>query len=129
MTTGKFVFEWTNPVQGSDKAEVDASNISRHDTELFIPNLISRGRKLVVKGLGPEDRYYHDEPRQTLYITAADTSAGAVHKITVTLDPPLQPAFRVNSFWGDFGARLFILCACLVGLTSYLVRFGFKMAL
>jgi hypothetical protein len=120
MTTGKFVFEWVDPAQGNDQqAGSDVTNVSRRDTEVFVPDLISRGRKLVVKGLG-QDQYYHDKSRQTLYITP---TVSGTHKITVTLDPPLQPRFRVNSFWGDFGARLVFLCACLVGLISYLLHY------
>jgi hypothetical protein len=127
MTTGKFVFEWTNAAQPSgDRSHerTDKANCLRLDTEIFVPNLISRDRKLLVKGLGPEDRYHHDESRQTLYITA---SAPKRHKIVVTLDPPLRPAFRVNSFWGDFGPRLFVLSACLVGLVAYLLHSGSKL--
>jgi hypothetical protein len=116
MTTGKFVFEWVGPAQGNDQqAEVD---VPRRDTEVFVPDLISRGRRLVVQGLG-HDQYYHDKSRQTLYMMP---TVGGMHKITVTLDPPLQAAFRVNSFWDDFGARLVLLCACLVGLISYLMH-------
>jgi hypothetical protein len=124
VTTGHFVYEWADPdalvadVEGPHSAE----QLKRHpvltsrETEVFVPSLLTHGRKLLVTGLSPEDHYVHDEARQTLFIV---TRKSTKHAISVTLDPPLQPFFEVNSFWNDFGPRIFAFLVVLLGVIAH----------
>jgi hypothetical protein len=112
MNTGRFVFEWSNVSEdhkavAQDKASVNSPPLSGHpsiqarETEIFIPATIMEGRKLIITGLGPEDKYVHDPQRQTLFVVTADVRPCQIHKLEVTLDPPLKPVFVVNDIWGD----------------------------
>lgn len=71
----------------------------------------------MVSGLSADDKYTYDETRQTLFIVPRDGSSGRMHKITVSVDPPLRPQFSVNTFWGDFGE------AILSGLVIFVILF------
>ena len=48
---------------------------------------------LDVRGLAPEDKWMHDEARQTLTIVPAKNAPGAVHRITVGVSPAPKEAF------------------------------------
>ncbi|KAJ7337646.1 glycoside hydrolase superfamily [Mycena albidolilacea] len=135
MTTGAFVFEWGVPTQEQKGAAPSASDVgkptvsspplaghpalSATETEIYVPSLLTKGRKLIVRGLGPEDRYVYDERRQTLFVIPRDNAPGTRHRIEVSLNPPLVPAFEINNFWSDFGARVVALLVVLVGIVVY----------
>ncbi|KAF8885813.1 glycoside hydrolase family 5 protein [Infundibulicybe gibba] len=119
MNTGSFVFEWANPEPGKATAHPPLSGhppLTARETEIFVPSLITHGRKVMVDGLGPLDQYHYDKSRQTLFIVAHDTAPGATHKIGVFLNPPLDPAFGLNDFWGDFGPRVISFFVLVIGV-------------
>ncbi|SJL04818.1 uncharacterized protein ARMOST_08189 [Armillaria ostoyae] len=122
MNTGSFAFEWANadssaPVTkeeetGKADAGVSSPPISGHpvvgnwETEIFVPSMITDGRKVVVDGLEPGDSYLHDEQRQTLFIVTGNRSAGKKHKVEVSLNPPLRESFEINDLWSDFSVLI-----------------------
>jgi hypothetical protein len=129
MTTGEFIYLWANPglPEASPSGDQDAATVSRppvnghpkmmaRETEVFVPSLITHGRKVVVQGLAGNDSYVYDEARQTLFVVTADVSPGGKHEIRVSVEPPLKEAFEVNSFRGDFGQRIFALIVILVAI-------------
>ena len=130
MTTGSFVYEWANPDAGAaDVPSVSASisepprnghpKITALETEIFLPSLITHGRKVVVHGLDANDSHVYDQSRQTLFIVARDSKPGKTHTIEVSLSPPLTPTFEVNDFWSDFGPRVLALLGVLFGVSAY----------
>jgi hypothetical protein len=135
MTTGAFLFEWGVPAQEQKGAVPSASDmgkptvsspplaghpaLSATETEIYVPSFLTKGRKVIVRGLGPEDRYVYDERRQTLFVVPRDNAPGTRHRIEVSLNPPLVPAFEINDFWSDFGARVVALLVVLVGIVVY----------
>jgi Glycoside hydrolase family 5 C-terminal domain len=128
LTTGTFTYEWANTkADSSDSvgpatsaAKIAGAPRSGHpqltalETEIFVPSLITQGRKVVVQGLNSDDKFYHDESRQTLFIVARDVNPDKIHKITVSVSPPLTPAFELNGFWSEFGGRVALLVLALV---------------
>ena len=86
---------------------------------MFLPAMLTRGRKVVVRGLKDGDTWKYDEARQTLYILPKDNSPGSEHLVDVTVEPPLA-LFVPNDFWSDFG---FYLKAALAGLLALLLIF------
>ncbi|KAF7968161.1 hypothetical protein HWV62_31746 [Athelia sp. TMB] len=135
MTTGQFTYEWANPA--SSDAVIDGaptiagaprtgrSAIASKETEIFLPSLLTRDRKVLVEGLGPNDKFAHDESRQTLFVLSHDTQPGLSHKITVSLQPPLNPLFEVNSFWEDWGPQLFSGFMLVVGIIAFYILMKF----
>lgn len=131
MTTGEFTYEWVNPDQSGSPTNGNASvsgppltghpPLSARETEIFMPSALTCDRKIVVKGLGSEDSYLHDETRQSLFVLTQNTKPGTRHKITVSLQPPLRPAFEVNSFVGDYGPRIFAGLVVLFGVIAFKV--------
>ncbi|KAF9457906.1 glycoside hydrolase [Collybia nuda] len=131
MTTGAFIYEWgnTSSSPSSTGSQEEASvfqpprsghpRITALETEIFVPSMIAHGRKVIVEGLGPEDTHRYDERRQTLFIVARDTSPEKVHKIAVSVYPPLTPHFELNSFWSDYGPRIVALLVALVGVLVF----------
>ncbi|KAG6908993.1 hypothetical protein DXG01_002482 [Tephrocybe rancida] len=113
MNTGAFVFEWDNAAKGS--------SIRALETEIFLPSMLTSGRKVVVEGLGAEDTYVHDAQRQTLFIVAKDTSPGRTHRVTVSVYPPLVPMFKINDFRSDFGPRIAALLGLIIGIIVFLL--------
>jgi hypothetical protein len=122
MNTGMFTFEWRSP-ESKDNIVLTA-----RETEIFVPSLITHGRKLVVSGLGAGDKYTYDEARQTLFIVTQDASSasGRMHKIVVSVNPPLRPHFEVNTFWGDFGETILSGLVVFVGLFA-IIKYHFYM--
>ncbi|VDB96739.1 unnamed protein product [Peniophora sp. CBMAI 1063] len=112
MATGAFSYSWAVPTAEKDKFPGSSSvhdpprsghiPLTAHETEIFLPAMLTRGRKVAVRGLHSDDAWVHDEMRQTLYVLPKDKSPGSVHQIEVTLDPPLE-LFVPNDFWSDFG--------------------------
>ncbi|KAF7343271.1 Glycoside hydrolase family 5 protein [Mycena venus] len=129
MTSGAFVFEWAVPKE--NKAVTTASSkvsspplvghptLSAHETEIYVPSLLLKGRKVVVHGLGPEDRYVYDERRQTLFVVPRNNAPGTKHRIQVELNVPLTPMFELNDLWSDFGHRIISLLVVLFGIIVY----------
>ncbi|KAJ7059224.1 glycoside hydrolase [Mycena amicta] len=129
MTTGTFEFEWVLPSTSTDKGSsssaVSSLPISGHpqltsfETEVFIPSDLTRGRKVLVSGLGKEDRCQHDEARQTLFIVPADNAPGRRYKIHVEVSPQLDPMFELNDFGSDWGGMIMSFVVVLVGILVY----------
>ncbi|KAJ7700479.1 glycoside hydrolase [Mycena rosella] len=127
MTTGAFEFEWAVPEDSADKtaSATIAPPLAGHapltafETELFVPASLTENRRLLVRGLGPEDTYRYDARRQTLFVRPRDNAPGARHRIRVAVDPPVEGAFEVNDAWGDFGARIVALLVVIVGMVVY----------
>ena len=91
-------------------------------TEIFVPAQLTQGRTLVVRGLASDDKWAHDEARQTLTIVAHNNAPGTVHRVKVGVRPLPKPAFVLNDFWSDFGDQVlfggFVLLSVLVFLLS-----------
>jgi hypothetical protein len=133
MTTGEFNYTWANPSSSSnekqDAGRATVSNppraghlpLASRETEIFIPSMLTLGRNVIVRGLGPDDSYLHDESRQTLFVVTSDPTPNKSHKITVTVDPLPQPMFEVNDFWGDYGGNVVALAAIFLGIIAYMV--------
>jgi Glycoside hydrolase family 5 C-terminal domain len=132
MTTGTFVYEWAIPepnpsssCDGTPDSSVSHPPVTGHplltsqQTEIFVPAMITHGRKLVVRGLQTDDDYVYDIDRQTLFIITGNSQPGMNHKVIVRLDPPLKPAFRVNDFWSDFGLRILAFWVVLLAMAVY----------
>ncbi|KAG5635943.1 hypothetical protein H0H81_009592 [Sphagnurus paluster] len=137
MTTGTFSFEWGNATPEGSGAALDATvagvprtghpKVTTRETEIFVPSLLTVGRKLIVKGLEPGDTYIHDERRQTLFILTRDADPRTVHNITVSVHPPFRRLpFELNDFWSDFGPRIISLGVVVVGVIMFilLMRYG-----
>jgi hypothetical protein len=132
MTTGEFEYEWSNPTgSGSDReavsqdsASVELPPIAAHtelssrETEIFVPSMITEGRKLIVRGLDAADAWVYDKSRQTLFVLTDSATPGRRHHIEVSLNPPLDAMFEVNDFWSDFGGHAisvaFVIFAFLI---------------
>ena len=115
MNTGEFTFEWT---LGEESAS--------RETEIYIPSLIYHGRKLVVEGLAPDDKYAYDESRQTLFVVQSDSSPSKTRKINVSVRPPLRGYFHVNTFLGDFGELILSGLVVFIGIFLF-IKFRFYM--
>ncbi|KAJ7866599.1 glycoside hydrolase family 5 protein [Mycena olivaceomarginata] len=61
--------------------------LSATETEIYVPSLLTKGRKVIVRGLGPDDRYVYDERRQTLFVVPRENAPGTRHRIEVSLNP------------------------------------------
>jgi len=120
MNTGMFTFEWRSPEAG------DNIVLTARETEIFVPLIMTHGRKLAVLGLDAGDKYTYDKARQTLFIVTQDASSGRMHKITVSVDPPLRPHFEVNTFWGDFGEAILSGLVVFMGLFAF-IKYHFYM--
>ncbi|KAF8152913.1 glycoside hydrolase family 5 protein [Crassisporium funariophilum] len=129
MTTGTFTYEWTNPTDNASPAsgEISVFNPPRklqhalrsRETEIFLPSMLTRARKVVVVGLEKGDNYKYDESRQTLFVVTGNTNSGHNHKVVVSVYPPPSPAFLANDFWGDFGGRITSGAVVLFGIFLY----------
>ncbi|KAI0649639.1 glycoside hydrolase [Trametes meyenii] len=135
MNTGEFTYEWAVPEDASAAAADErrvarasvrdpprAGHIPLHSnkTEIFVPTQLAHGRKLVVRGLKPEDKHAYDEAHQTLTIVTHDNAPGTVHRIVVGVDPLPKPAFEVNDFWGDYGFQVLALAAGVIAFVVVL---------
>ncbi|KAG6810021.1 hypothetical protein H0H92_013656, partial [Tricholoma furcatifolium] len=111
MNRGEFEFEWANPDEAPESGVGGSEALKALETEIYVPSMITQGRKLVVEGLDADagDKYVHDERRQTLFVVARDRTPKRVHRIKVSVYPPLKPSFVINDLWGDFGTRIVLL--------------------
>jgi len=121
MNAGVFTFQWktADTARGGSEGETQVIRTVR-ETEIFVPSLLTHGRKLKVEGLEPGDSYVHDESRQTLFIVHGLSASGAVRKITVSVWPPIRPTFQVNTFWGDFGELIFSGLLVFIGMFVFI---------
>jgi hypothetical protein len=70
-------------------------DLTSRESEIFVPSLITRGRRLVVEGV-PEGMWKYDEARQTLFVLNPPEMKVDVMKMVVKLDPPLSPRWAVK---------------------------------
>ncbi|KAI0033601.1 glycoside hydrolase [Vararia minispora EC-137] len=131
MTTGRFKFSWAVPSSASNAIpsggpRVDTPPRDSHvpllarETEIFLPAQLTKGRKVIVRGLAPGDTWNHDEARQTLFILPKERIAGRVHSIDVSVEPPLD-LFTPNDLLSDFGICLWALGGILVAMLLYFI--------
>ena len=116
MNIGRFIFEW----KVSDTTSKDTTKAKARETEIFVPSLLTHGRKLKVEGLEPGDSYIHDEARQTLFIVHGASGTEEVRKVAVSVWPPLRPTFSVNTFWGDFGELIMSGLVVFIGVFIFI---------
>ena len=131
MNTGAFEYHWMDPLTSSTSGssltvyppvELEAKSLEhKRDTEIYLPDMLTRGRQVLIHGLEQDDTYKYDREQQTLIIRAAVREAGKIHKVVVTLEPPLSGVFEVNSFWGDFGLWISSFLFVLFGTISYYI--------
>ena len=133
MNTGTFSFTWANrgavkDVVDSDRpARLDVSNpprtlqtpLTSRESEIFVPSRLTHERQLVVQGLSENDRWRYDERRQTLFIVTDNDTPGLIHRVEVSVDPPLRPTFFVNDFWSDFGDRVMAIIVAATAIIAF----------
>lgn len=132
MNTGAFTYTWVhstpNPasqtrLKGQESVfqppRTGHAALTSLETEIFLPSQLTHGRRVIVKGLAPGDKYRYDESRQTLFIVCQDTSFDKFHSIIVSLDPPLAPAFAVNDFRSDFGGMIMSILVAILAILAY----------
>ena len=101
------------------------------ETEIFVPEQLARGRRLIVEGLREGDTYTYDVGRQTLFVlpgaqtqiptggeTETNVQADVLHKVTVRFDPPVNGDLP-NDLWSDFGAPVAAVLVVLLALVAY----------
>jgi Glycoside hydrolase family 5 C-terminal domain len=134
MNTGEFIYEWAEPSSDGQQPPVAQAEatvaqppltghpaITSRETEIFVPSLLTARRKLIVHGLGPDDKHLYDISRQTLFIVTGDpgdSGAGKTHRIKVSLDPPLEPMFEVHGFWDDHWPRIIAILVVIFGICA-----------
>lgn len=158
MTTGTFSYSWavvpqSPPLSTSEATSTSTSvrqpivnnsrSLSVHtppltghppllarETEIFVPEQLARGRRLIVEGLGEDDTYTYDVGRQTLFVLPGaqaqmqlgceqgNVQAHVVHNLTVRFDPPLRGEIP-NDLWTDFAAPVIAVLVVLLALIAY----------
>ncbi|OCB87310.1 glycoside hydrolase family 5 protein [Sanghuangporus baumii] len=131
MNTGRFEFKWAIPTSSPSQAssawasispplDITDHKLTSNKTLIFLPSmLVQRGRKILVKGLSQDDGYEYDETHQTLTIRTEDNTPGKVHRVEVSLDPPLDSMFVVNTFWSDFKGWIVAFVVALYAILFY----------
>ena len=132
MNTGKVLFEWATPKTRTDAktklsalrdVQAVAHELKSKETMIFLPSMLTQGRKVLVKGLGRDDEYSYNESQQTLSIRTVDNGPGSHHKIEITLNPPLQELFIVNDFSSDFRLWILSVGVLILGIGYYFLAF------
>lgn len=155
MTTGTFSYSWAvlpqpPPLSTSEATSTSASAryassnslsghtppltghppLLAHETEIFVPEQLARGRRLIVEGLREGDTYTYDVRRQTLFVLPGaqtrtqlgdeqgNVQAYVVHNVTVRFDPPLRGELP-NDLWTDFAAPVTAVLVVLLALIAY----------
>jgi hypothetical protein len=160
MTTGTFSYSWAVPPQPpplstseatptSASVQRPSSNVNNsgllsvhtppltghppllaRETEIFVPEQLARGRRLIVEGLREGDTYTYDVGRQTLFVLPGaqtqmqlggeqeNVQAHVVHNVTVRFDPPLRGEIP-NDLWTDFAAPVTAVLVVLLALIAY----------
>ncbi|KAG8998998.1 hypothetical protein FRB90_012180 [Tulasnella sp. 427] len=134
MNDGVWEFKWANPAVELGKEERSTSvgkpplshvPIRAWETEIFVPLLLSKGRKLVVdysSSAKGECEWTYDPSRQTLFVVPQDREPGSVHRIKVEFDPSLEKRFEVHSsVWVDFWRWWAGVLSVVLGLVWVLV--------
>ncbi|KAL4071735.1 glycoside hydrolase family 5 protein [Scleroderma citrinum] len=121
MNIGQFTFEWRAfDITGKEpRGQTEVISTAR-ETEIFVPSLLTYGRKLKIEGLEEGDSHLYDESRQTLFIIHGPSASGKVRKVTVSVWPPLRPTFDLNTFWGDFGELIFSGLMVFIGMFVFI---------
>jgi hypothetical protein len=100
------------------------------ETEIFVPQQLARGRRLIVEGLREGDTYTYDVRRQTLFVLPGaqtqmqlgceqgNVQVHVVHNVTVRFDPPLKGEIP-NDLWTDFAAPVTAVLVVLLALIAY----------
>jgi hypothetical protein len=97
----------------------DVKSLSCRETEIFVPDLITRGRRLILQGIAG-NLWRFDESRQTLFVLNPEEDPlndgmECIH-IQVQLDPPLSPRWSVKKK----SATRYYLTALIVVLIAIL---------
>ncbi|KIJ34283.1 glycoside hydrolase family 5 protein [Sphaerobolus stellatus SS14] len=105
--TGQVDFTWEEPV-------TQEKSLRSRETEIFFPSmLLENGRKIVVDGL-PSNAWTYDVGKQTLYVLPPVETG--TKRITVRLDPPLEPFLRMATHWQDFAALYLAILSILAAI-------------
>lgn len=118
--TEVFDFSFSNSPAGPRKSSngsddiVDSEGLRSRETEIFLPASLSRGRKLLITGLNPRDRFVYDESRQTLFLVHDDASPSHVHQLRVAFDPPIATPSQQS--------KSFIIMTLLVAILALVMR-------
>lgn len=107
--TGRFMYEWKDtPPKVADGGSLEELKLGSRETEFFVPAMLTKGRRVEVRGLRAIDEFDLDEDRQTLSIRLAQGSKNGdgVHRVEVMLEPMLEELFPLNTFWSDFKLRI-----------------------
>lgn len=138
MNTGTFTFHWANPSSNTKELAPTTGvlhpplsghlELSAWETELFVPSMISSGRRIIVKGLSAGDTFFYDEARQTLFVVVQDRKPGKTHRLEVSFDPPLSPTFDVNDIYSDNKHRIIALVGMLVCALAWWVNWHLEEA-
>ncbi|KAH8827138.1 glycoside hydrolase family 5 protein [Flagelloscypha sp. PMI_526] len=109
--------EW--PAEVHNPPLVGHPTITAAETEIFVPSLISAGRRIIVEGLKEDIEFYHDESRQTLFVVQRNMEPACTHSVTVRFDPPLQPEFPLENWTSAFGMRFIAIIVLLFSILIY----------
>jgi hypothetical protein len=118
MATGAFRYSWTVPPQHPGEAR---------ETEIFVPERLARGRRLVVEGLRTEedgDTWTYDVARQTLFVlvpatqTQTQSERMRTRTLRVRFDPPVGGEVP-NDAWSDFARPVGAVGVVILALVAY----------
>jgi hypothetical protein len=115
LNTGNFEYQWTSTLDSS------SHTLRSRETEIFLPSMLTKGRKVIVRGLDDGEDYTYDERRQTLFVVTKNAEPNKVHKITVSLYPPLEPLFEVNDSWTDIKKPGVVFLAIVLGIAIFFI--------
>jgi hypothetical protein len=109
MATGGFSYSWTVPPTGDAR-----------ETEIFVPEGLTRGRRMLVEGLEDGDTYTYDVARQTLFVlpAASEGTRTRTVRLCVRFDPPVGGEVP-NDFWSDFARPVGAVGVVLIALVAY----------
>jgi hypothetical protein len=122
VNTGAFTCSWKTPTSGSSVAGSGSEKnpsvatpplighpvITARETEIFMPHLLTKGRRLILKYVCNTDEqaecdWRHNSSLQTLYVVPEDSAPGSLHTLEITFDPPLEELFPSDSpIWREF---------------------------
>lgn len=125
MNLGSFEFEWEDGSGGDGGGCVSRPVARCRETEIFVPSLLTMGRRVIVEGLNKDggDRWVYDEKRQTLFVVVGgrgDGKAGGKrYWIRVSVSPALEASFEVKGFWDEFGGRIMSLLVVALGVLMF----------
>ena len=113
MATGAFSYSWCD---GGEEG------VHARETEIFVPEQLARGRRLIVEGLSDGDAYKYDAARQTLFVVLPADADGVLVtrmvRLSVRFDPPVGGEMP-NDFWSDFGRPVGAVSVVLLALVAY----------